>query len=185
MQSLELNKTYTVQEYFSLEEAGELRHEFINGNLIEMSGASREHHKICKNFLRILETLLTDMGFEVYMENMKVKIQGENQYYYPDIFITREPETENNKYVQYEPELIVEVLSEFTRSRDMADKFIQYRKINTLKYYLVAEPEKCLVLCHNKDENKEWDMISYTKIDEIIPLPTLNINLPLAEIYKK
>ena len=36
MQSLELNKTYTVQEYFSLEEAGELRHEFINGNLIEM-----------------------------------------------------------------------------------------------------------------------------------------------------
>ena len=185
MRSLESHITYTIPEYFSLEESGEVRHEFINGNLIEMSGASREHHKICKNFLRILETLLTDMGFEVYMENMKVKIQGENQYYYPDIFITREQETENNKYVQYEPELIVEVLSEFTRSRDMADKFIQYRKINTLKYYLVAEPEKCLVLCHNKDENKEWDMISYTQIDEIIPLPTLNINLPLAEIYKK
>ena len=74
MESLELHKTYSVPEYFSLDESGEVRHEFINGNLIEMSGASREHHKICKNLLRILEDLLLDREYEVYIENMKVKI---------------------------------------------------------------------------------------------------------------
>ena len=63
---------------------------------------------------------------------MKVKIQEEDQYYYPDIFITKEAETDNNKYVQFEPELIVEVLSETTRTKDMIDKFIQYRKIHSL-----------------------------------------------------
>ena len=74
MQSMELHNIHTLQEYFLLEEAGEVRHEFINGNLIEMSGASREHYKICKNILRILENLLTDKGYEVFIENMKVKI---------------------------------------------------------------------------------------------------------------
>lgn len=183
MKALEINKIYTVPEYFLLEESGEVRHEFINGNLIEMSGASREHHKICKNLLRLLENLLKDKGYEVYMENMKVKIQDENQFYYPDIFITKEKETDNNRYVQFEPELIVEVLSETTRTKDMVDKFIQYRKINTLSYYILVEPQKCLALCHNKDEHGEWDMISYTKPDEIINLPLLNISLPLHDIY--
>ncbi len=55
-----------------------------------MSGASREHYKICKNLLRLLENLLRDKGYEVYMENMKVKIQDEDQFYYPDIFITKD-----------------------------------------------------------------------------------------------
>lgn len=108
-----------------------------------------------------------------------------NIYYYPDIFITREPETDENKYVQFEPELIVEVLSETTRAKDMVDKFIQYRKINSLNYYLIVEPEKYLVLCNFKDEKGEWDMVSYTQPDEIIQLPKLNISLSLADIYKK
>ncbi len=183
MKSVELNKTYTVQEYFLLEEAQDVRHEFINGNLIEMSGASREHHKICKNLLRLLENLLKDKGYEVYIENMKVKIENENQYYYPDIFITKETETDENRFVQFQPELIVEVLSETTRTKDMVDKFIQYRKINSLNYYLIVEPQKCPVLCHTKDEQGEWDMASYTKTDEIIQLTLLNIALPLEEIY--
>ncbi len=65
----------------------------------------------------------------------------------------------------------------------MVDKFIQYRKINTVSYYLIIEPQKYLVLCHSKDENGEWDMISYTQIDETIQLPRINISLPLREIY--
>lgn len=185
MESLELHKTYSVPEYFSLEELGEMRHEFINGNLIEMSGASREHHKICKNLLRIFEDLLLDKGYEVYIENMKVKIPNENQYYYPDIFITKEKQTDKNKYVQFEPKLIAEVLSEATRVKDMSDKFIQYRKIETLDYYLLIEPEKILVLLNFKNEKEEWEMSSFTEKEEIIYLPNLDTSLSLADIYKK
>lgn len=185
MKAVEANKIYTDQDYFLLEESSEVRHEFINGNLIEMSGASRDHHKICKNLLRIFESLLQNTSYEVFIENMKVKIQGENQYYYPDIFVTKEVETDENKYVQFAPELVVEVLSDATRSKDTVDKFIQYRKIGTLNYYLLVEPEKCLVLCHSKDAKGEWDMISYTKMEEIITLSNLNITLSLTEIYRK
>jgi Uma2 family endonuclease len=116
---------------------------------------------------------------------MKVKIPNEDQYYYPDVFITRETQTDENKYVQFEPELIVEVLSETTRVKDMTDKFIQYRKIETLKYYLVAEPEKILVLLNFKDENGNWEMRSFTHKDETISLPGLDISLKADDIYKK
>ncbi len=183
MKSIELNKIYTPAEYFLLEESAEVRHEFINGNLIEMSGASREHHKICKNLLRVLEELLKGTEYEVYIENMKVKIENENQYFYPDIFITKEPETNENRYVQFKPELIIEVLSETTRTKDLVDKFIQYRKINTLNYYLIVEPQKCLVLCNSRDDEGEWNTASHVKPDEIIQLPRLNISLPLEKIY--
>ena len=67
----------------------------------------------------------------------------------------------------------------------MTDKFIQYRKIETLNYYLVAEPEKFLVLLNFKNEKGEWEMITFTQKDEIISLPKLNITLSLADIYKK
>ena len=125
------------------------------------------------------------LGFKAFIENMKVKIPNENQFYYPDIFISKEAQTDENKYVQFEPELIVEVLSEATRVKDMTDKFIQYRKINTLDYYLLVEPEKFLVLLNFKNEKGEWEMVSFTQKDEIISLPKLNITLSLADIYKK
>ncbi len=183
MKSIKLNKTYTPAEYFLLEESEEVRHEFINGNLIEMSGASREHHFICQNILLMLLALVKPLGYKVYIENMKLKIENENQYFYPDIFITKEPETDENRYVQFEPELIIEVLSETTRTKDLVDKFIQYRKINTLNYYLIVEPQKCLILCNSKDDEGEWSTASYIKPDEIIQLPRLNIALPLKKIY--
>jgi Uma2 family endonuclease len=183
MNASEKVKVYTVAEYILLEEAGEMRHEFIKGNLFEISVASREHHKLCKKLLRLLEDLLLTKGYEVNMENMKVAIPGGNQFFYPDIFITKEKQTDQNKYIQYEPELIIEVLSESTRTKDSIDKFIQYRKIETLKYYLIAEPEKCLVMCYFKQANGEWDMVSYTQKEEVITLPNLTISLPLNQIY--
>ena len=79
----------------------------------------------------------------------------------------------------------MEVLSETTRVRDMTDKFIQYRKIETLNYYLLVEPEKFLVLLNLKNEKGEWEMVSFTQNAEIISLPKLNISLSLADIYKK
>ena len=109
-----------------------------------------------------------DKGYEVYIENLKIKIPNENQFYYPDIFITKEKQTDKNKYVQFDPQLIVEVLSETKRVKDLTDKFIQYRKIDTLDYYLLLEPEKFLVLLNFKNKNDDWEMISFIQKEEII-----------------
>lgn len=115
MLSLLKNNQLTVEEYFLTEQRSEVRHEFINGNLYEMSAASREHHKLCKKLLFIFEELLGNKGYEIFMENMKVKIPNERNYYYPDIIVTRENQTDENRYTQFEPVLLAEVVSNFSR----------------------------------------------------------------------
>ena len=79
-----------------------------------MSGASREHHKICKNLLRLLEDLLRNKGYEVYYGKYESQNPNEAQFYDPDIFITKEPETDSNRYVHLQRGLIIEVLIETT-----------------------------------------------------------------------
>jgi len=183
MKSVKTYKRCSINEYILLEESGEMRHEFINGKLIEMPAAPREHHKICKRLLSILELLLTDTDYEVYIENMKVAIPGENQFYYPDIMVTNETETDQNRYIQDKPTLIAEVLSETTRIKDTVDKFIQYRKIPTLQYYLLVQPEKPLLICYYKNANNEWDMVSYTQMKEMVNLPKLKVSFSLQKLY--
>lgn len=177
------DRKFTVEEYFIFEEANEVRHEFINGNLYEMSGASREHHQICKRFLFFFEKLLAANGYEIFMENMKVKIPGENIYFYPDIVVTREAQTNQNRYVQFEPEILAEVASETTRTKDMIDKFLQYQKISTLKYYLIAEQDKPEIILLSKNESGNWQSETYTGKDAVINLSLLNFLIPLNEIY--
>ena len=123
------NTIYTPEAYIRLEESGQIRHEYINGNLIEMSGTSREHHKMCKKILALLESLLTIQNYEVYLENMKVAIPDENQYYYPDILVTKEAETDQNRNVQYQLEMRATVLSKIHRTKNFIENLY-----NTVKF---------------------------------------------------
>ena len=89
-----------------------------------------------------------------------------------------------NKYIKQHPSLIVEVLSDSTRKYDTVDKFIQYQKIDSLQYYILVEPEVYSVHCFSKDEKGEWQAAIYTKLEEVIDLKLLSIQLPLQSIYK-
>ena len=178
------DKIYTVDEYILLDEASDIRHEFINGQLSDMSGTSDLHNEICFNLTLIFKTLLGKKGFKIYMENLKCKIQGEDYYTYPDVLITSNEADKENKYIKQHPSLIVEVLSDSTRKYDTVDKFIQYQKIASLQYYILVEPEVFSVHCFSKSENGEWQAAIYTKLEETIELNLLSMQLPLQSIYK-
>ena len=76
------------------------------------------------------------------------------------------------------------MLSDSTRKYDTVDKFIQYQKIDSLQYYILVEPEVYSVHCFSKDEKGEWQAAIYTKLEEVIDLKLLSIQLPLQSIYK-
>lgn len=177
------DKIYTVEEYIHLDESGDVRHEFINGQLYDMSAASDLHNEICFNLTYLLKTLLSGKDYKIYMEGVKVKIQNEEYYTYPDVFITNHPDDLQNKYIKQFPSLIIEVLSDSTRKYDTVDKFIQYQKINTLEYYILVEPELMYVNCFSKDERGEWQSAIYNKTEDLVLLHKLSIELPLNGIY--
>ncbi len=178
------DKIYSLDEYILLDEASDIRHEFINGQLYDMSGTSDLHNEIVGNLYFYFRALLDNSSTKIYFENVKCKIQGEEYYTYPDVFITNNESDKENKYIKQHPSLIIEVLSDSTRKYDTVDKFIQYQKINSLQYYIIVEPEVYSVHCFSKDDTGEWQAAIYTKLDEAIDLKLLSIQLPLKAIYK-
>ncbi len=178
MKVIELDKPLTEEEYFIFEEKSELRHEFLNGNLYEMSGISIFHNDIVSNLLFLFRTFLKGTDWKLVFESFKIKT-SEGNFFYPDIAICY-PKIE--RYFSGQPLLIVEVLSGNTRKYDLTDKFLQYQKIETLQYYLCVEPEQQVVLFYYK-ENNDWIAETLTKDEETISLPALNISFSLKDIY--
>jgi len=177
------DKIYTVDEYIQLDETSSIRHEFINGQLYDMSGNSDTHNEMVGNLYFLLRKLLSGSNNKIYFEQVKVKIQGEDYYTYPDVFITNHAVDLQNKYIKQFPVLIIEVLSNSTRKYDTIDKFIQYQKVETLEYYLLVEPELMYVNCFSKDDKGEWQSAIYNKPEDLVPLKILAIDLPLQGIY--
>lgn len=177
-------KKMTVEEYIEFETTSELRHEYIDGQLIEMPGEKKLNGKVAAFLSAYLMTLLAEQGYIVYSHDYKVAIPNEDKYYYPDLVVTNEPEDLGNEYVIYQPELLVEIISKTSRTRDTVDKYIDYTKIPSLKYYFVIDPERIYITVHSKDEKGEWDAEAYSNKEEIIQLPLLNLELPLNKIFK-
>jgi len=181
MKEVVLSKPFdTEEEYFAFEEKSELKHEYINSTLFEMSGVSKYHNFTVINLVVLLKPLLSKTDVDLYLDGYKVRTPDGN-FFYPDIILSKKG---TEKYYTEEPVLLVEVLSDTTRTFDLTDKFIQYRKFRSLQYYLCIEPEQTRVHFYYREEENEWQVETYTKIEDVINLPKLGISLQLKDIYQ-
>ena len=184
MRQVSSDKIYSVQEYIQHEWSASFRSEFINGQLFEMPGEQDINNEIAGNLYILFSMMLKTMGYFIYSHDVKLKIFGEYKYYYPDVFVTKEPKDENNQYIKNEPELIVEVVSESSQVNDYVDKFIDYTKIPSLLYYLIVEPETLLLTVYAKSDIGGWQAIKYTKPNDIVHLEKLEVSFTLKQVYQ-
>ena len=132
----------TPEEYLALERTAEVRHEYVDGEVFSMVGASRRHNAITGAVFSILRPVAKARGCAAYVNDVKVRVEAANAYYYPDVVVTCEP-TDTDEYVVRAPALIVEVLSETTEVVDRREKRANYQTIATLReYVLVAQDER-------------------------------------------
>lgn len=182
MKQVNIDKLFSVEEYIQYEWTSQERHEFINGNLFKMPGEKDINNEMAGLFYLLLMTVLKAKGYQVYNHDVKVGIPSSNKYYYPDVFVTKELKTAENSYIKYEPELIVEVVSESTQINDYVDKFIHYTQIASLQYYIIVEPETTLISLYAR-ENNEWVAHKYTNKEDMVVLPYFDIHFLLKEVY--
>ncbi len=182
MQLATINKTFTVAEYIQYEWTAQQRHEFINGQLFEMPGEKDINNEMAGLFYILLLSSLKAKGYNVYNHDVKVGLPDEAKYYYPDVFVTKEERTENNIYIKYQPELIVEVVSESTQVNDYVDKYISYTKIPSLQYYMIVEPETTLITLYAL-ENGAWVTHKYTNRNDMVQLPHFEIAFTVKDVY--
>ncbi|MEZ4709686.1 MAG: Uma2 family endonuclease [Caldilineaceae bacterium] len=173
------------QEYLELERKSETKHEYINGRMVEMPGASEVHNTITSNVIISLGIQLRGRPGKVYPSDMRVRIPATGRYTYPDVVaITDRPELEEDELdVLVNPAVIVEVLSDSTANYDRGEKFQHYRTIETLQEYVMVYPNMPRVEKYVRQPDSQWLFSETTDIEAVIYLFTIDCDLPLSEIY--
>lgn len=183
-------KTYlSLDEYRLLEETANDRHEYRNGEIIIMPGGSEVHSAIASNILIYLGFLLRDTDFRLYNSDLRVWIPKYQCGTYTDVMIVDgEAELNNRPDEILNPLLIFEVLSPSTEAYDRGEKFRKYRSIPSFREYLLVSQTETYIEHYYKHEpqnNDHWEWQVYEKIDQSILLHSLNVELPLKEIYRR
>ncbi|MBD2175477.1 Uma2 family endonuclease [Pseudanabaena sp. FACHB-1998] len=187
------NQTFvTLDEYRSLSETAEERLEYCNGEVFTMSGGTANHSAIAVNLIIYLGFLLRDTDLRIYNGDMRIWIPEFNCGTYADVLvIDGEPEFNENRTDEIlNPLLIVEVLSPSTEGYDRGEKFRKYRSIPHLaEYLLISQSEPYIEHYSNtnfKAENRNiWQLQISDRLDQKVILPSLNIEIPLSEIYRR
>lgn len=176
-------KLYMPEEYLELEREAEEKHEFIDGEIVAMAGASREHNLIGTNITVELGFRLRGKGCEIYANDMRVRMR-KNRYGYPDVVVCDKPQFDDEEFdVLLNPLIVGEILSKSTRFRDKTEKLITYQKMESLRECLLIEQDEPRIEHYIKKTPNQWLLFIYENLDETINLKSVNCKLPVAEIY--
>lgn len=180
-------KRCSAEEYLTFERASEEKHEFVDGEIRLMSGATRAHNLISTNLAVAVGSQLADKPCEVYLGDMRVKVDADGRYTYPDMSIVcEEPRFEDDTFdTLLNPGTLVEVLSKSTAAYDRGDKFTSYRNLPSLNEYLLVEQLRPHVEHFVRLDDGGWRFNPIEGLEGAVTLVTAEVTLPLAEIYAK
>lgn len=173
-------------EYLEAERKSDIKHEYIEGILLPMSGASWIHTLICSNLIRFIGNFLEKKDFTVHGSDLRIANVRGDKYFYPDIVVVQGEPTFTDEVFDTitNPFLIIEVLSESTESYDRGDKFQAYRSIASLQEYVLVSQDKPLVEVFTRHQDA-WHLTEAKGLDSKISLQGLGVEVSLAEVYAK
>ena len=145
----------TPEEYLEGERHSDIRHEFIDGQAYAMAEAGERHNRIAGNAFFRLRAQARGGSCGVFMSDMKLRIAESNCFYYPDVMLACDPE-DDEEYFKQRPCLLIEVLSPSTAALDRREKWLAYKQIASLRYYLIVSADKRQVEIHFRDESGGW-----------------------------
>ena len=185
-------QTYlTPEEYITFErkaipDADTVKTEYIKGKIIPRSSSNRAHNLINGNILGELHTRLKGTECFVFANQMRVSIPTAKSYFYPDVgVVCEEPRFEDDVCdMLLNPIVVIEVLSPSTEAYDRGEKFAHYRQLASLQEYVLVAQDQIRVE-HYQRQEKQWIFTDFQERDEILPLPSVQCELPLQEIYER
>lgn len=175
----------TPEDYLAGERIASIKHEYIRGEVYAMAGATKAHGIVAGNLFSMLRNHLRGKGCIAYMADMKVRLEGANAYFYPDVTVTcdsRDRASLLEDFIRY-PYLIVEVLSPTTAAFDRGQKFADYRTLETLKEYVLIDSERIGVDCFRRNTEGLWVLYPYGQGDEI-EFASVDFRCSIADLYE-
>ncbi len=180
------NKTkLSIEEYLSFERASAEKHEFFQGEVFAMAGAGNLHNIIFSNLFGELTIQLKGKSCYPYGSDMRIYIPHNTLFTYPDISIFCNEPNQFEEDNLTNPTVLIEILSPSTKNYDRGDKFKLYRDIPSLKEYMLVDSESINIEAFRINPAKHWELEEYKKIDEVLSVPTLELTIPVKEIYQR
>ena len=178
------SRRLSVEDYLAFEERSEIKHEYINGEIYAMSGASIRHNQIAGNLFARLLNHLRGSPCQAFIADVKLHLKevGVEIFYYPDLMVCCDP-NDRDPYYRTRPCLIVEVLSGGTARIDQQEKLFSYKRLDSLQGYLLLEQDRIGATLHWR-ENSDWRRAEFNDPQTELTLPCTGLIVPLAELYE-
>ncbi len=179
-----IQKFYSDEEYLAFEREAEEKHELIDGEIVAMAGASREHNLIGVNVSSELHFRLKGKNCEIYANDMGVRMKS-GHYGYPDVVVVCDkPNFADDEFdVLLNPLVVVEILSKSTRFRDKTEKLKTYQKMESIREILLIEQTEPRIEHYIKQTPNQWLLRIYENLGETIVLESLKCELSVEEVY--
>ena len=186
MSSLAAQTIFTPEEYLVSERKATLKSEYINGEILAMSGASLAHTRITADIVTELNIQLRGRECEVISNDMRVKTGPKGAYFYPDVIVfCGDPQFEDNVFdTLLNPILVVEVLSPSTEAYDKGEKFRHYQELASLQEYILVSQDRVRVEQYRLLKT-QWGQTEFRALEDILSLASIGCELPLRDIYRR
>lgn len=177
---------YTPEEYLAQEEVAEFRSEYRDGEIVQMTGGTINHNQIAGNVYAYLKFSLRGQNLKPYIGDLRLWIPRYRQYTYPDVLVIKgQPVFQPQRTdTILNPCLIIEVLSKSTKNYDYTDKFRYYRSIAEFQEYVLIDQYEQAIEQYIKTDGDAWLFRAYESDTEKIFLDSVNIEIPLVDLYE-
>ena len=172
----------TVAAYLDWEPHQELRYEFVNGDVVAMTGGSLPHNDIAVNLLAALRPAVRVQDCRINIADAKVKVSA-SIYRYPDLVVSCDADDLAAIDAIQAPRLIVEVLSPATEAVDRGEKLQQYRQLPSLQEYVLISSTEVNVEIYRRGQGRLWLYAAYQAGEELT-LESIGVTLTVALLYE-
>jgi Uma2 family endonuclease len=175
------------EEFLEFERAAETKHEYFNGEIVDIPGGSIAHCAIVSNVVAFLNAFLRKRPCLALSSDMRLGISTSRAYTYPDVMVVcGEPQcAPGPKDTVLNPILVIEVLSPSTESKDRGYKLRHYFQVESLKEYVLISQSEPSIETYRRTPDGKWQWSSADGLEASLDLESLDCRIPLAEIYAK
>jgi Uma2 family endonuclease len=173
-------------EYLRLEARSPVRHEYVNGEIFAMTGGTLRHNAITLNIASALRLHVRDTPCRAFLNDVRVRIERHNAYYYPDVLVTCGPgmlSLDGEASTVVDPILIIEVLSVTTEATDRREKLLAYRTLASLCEYALVSQDRARIEIHRRRGDIGWELVEYAG-NEPVHFSSVELTLEMRDIYE-
>ena len=172
----------TVEAYLEWEPLQELRYEFVDGEVLAMTGGTLPHNDIAINLLTALRSHVRKKGCRINIADVKVNVTP-TRYRYPDLVVSCDQRDISAMDAIRHPKLVVEVLSDGTEAKDRGEKLREFRALPSLEEYVLINSTEVGVEVYRRGEGRMWLYTEYRE-GETVELKSVDFEFSIELLYE-